>query len=240
MGRFLKVLIVSVLVSVFFLETTYSTKYTSKELEDLRKFYYDDLDYLTNPDENGSKSRHSSGESRSSSKPPKKKTSKKEGGDTDPTNTNEDADRAHGPGDFFSDARKFLDAGRKTLQHGAESAQRTFPSIPLPRIRSIRSEFNFELTKEKRDTTQPESKALNEDVIENNEDKEVHHASEDDSYQRGSARAGHKGPLRRFQDDAAETAADTGGKILSILNKLTPPPHLNLPTPLPNLEDFGG
>ncbi|CAL8123115.1 unnamed protein product [Orchesella dallaii] len=227
---------VGILISlVLLVAVSECTKYTSKELEDLRKFYYDD-DPLPEADkEEKEKPRQQSPRPESrSSKPAKKKNSSKEDED----------DTVIGPGELIKDARKYLNAGRKTLD---KEAQRILPRILF---RPIRSSDKKGKADEDEDSLEYYADSENDDEEETtttttqkpkrtrttrmpfSKDKKSTSTTERNSFLE---------PFQRISDDWLNYARDGGGLILKHLNTLRPSTGFPLPTlPVPNLEDFGG
>lgn len=235
-------LIFSFTVAATILTVAECTKYTSRELEEIRKFYYDDLDYggdQSISDENQSNyQRKNHDYSSARARKPEPRSSSKLPTTEEPTTTS----RAFGPGQFFKDTRKILDTGRKTIDRAAERI------FSLPRSRSTRTEKQSNLSMMKRSAKARSSAHSDEGLVQDDSDYEESHTDQEGHESTGQgkgSRIAHRGalfknPFKDIQNDASRVAADTGGKILSILNKFTPPPILGLPTPLPNLEDFGG
>lgn len=229
MNKILFTSLVAGFVCIFLVAKIECSKFTPEELAELRRFYYDDDDtYDENPtpsSEDSSGNKNSRKNQRTSPKTPEPRSSSKSKKGTEKPASEESEEPSFGPGAFFNDARKFLNASRKTIN---EAATRILP--PLPKIRMIRRAKS----KSERDDYETA------DTIEEQDEEDIEERSGSADKKKNNRGVLFQNPFKNFSNDASRIAADTGGKILSILNKLTPPPALGLPTPLPNLEDFGG
>lgn len=229
MNKILSISLLAVVVSIFVVAKIECSKFTTEELAELRRFYYDDEDAYdenhTSSEDSGHKNSHKNRHD-SPKTPEPRSSSKSKKSTTEQPLEEENEEPRFGPGALFNGARKFLNTSRKTIN---EAAQRILP--PLPKLRMIRRAKS----KAKRDEYETT------DTAEEERDEDIEDSSDDNAERKKNNRGViFQNPLKNFSNDASRIAADTGGKILSILNKFTPPPALGLPTPLPNLEDFGG
>lgn len=226
--------------------TIEGTKYTAKELEELRRFYYDDDEVYGDVDSTEHQGDNPAGDSKASKKPEPRSKSKTNKDNNTKSNESSEDERPIGPGDFIKDARKYVNAGRKAIDRAAQRVLPPLPSAPpfLPRIRASRASKKVTISEEKangRSESSPEDVGTVMDETRHSEEEvSKKELSPGDSQRKGGVQRVFKNPFENLQKHAAEVAADTGGKILSILNKLTPRPIPGLPTPIPNLEDFGG
>jgi len=201
------------------------TKYTSKELEELRRFYYDDDD----PSEETSKEPRKQAESRSS-QPSKKKSSKGEEEEED----GEKDMRMHE--ELIKDAKKYLNAGKKTIDKGA---QQILPRILLRPFRSVSnadkdsSEYDADSENDEPSSTSSTTTTTTRRPIRSRKPAKDRRRS---TTQRSPLLA----PFERASDDFLNQAQDVGGKFLKFLSKVTPPSSIPLPTLVPNFEDLGG